>query len=150
MHAPVSLLKFLYMIILKFERRTDWQVNSNNCQIFNWSHSLIGRPSSNQTSKPVIHSNKLSFLLGERKSNIKTSSCSLYYGNTLNAVYESLRHCATSRKAAGFWIDEVNEPLSIYLILPATWGPGVYSASVRNEYQKQKKNVSGEKSAADA
>jgi hypothetical protein len=38
----------------------------------------------------------------------------------------------------------------IYLILPATLGPGVYSASNRNEYQKQKDNVSEEKSAAGA
>jgi hypothetical protein len=29
--------------------------------------------------------------------------------------------------------------LSIYLILPAALGPGVYSASNRNEYQKQEK-----------
>jgi hypothetical protein len=34
--------------------------------------------------------------------------------------------------------------LSIYLILPAILGPGVYSASNRNEYQKHKNNVSGE------
>jgi hypothetical protein len=33
---------------------------------------------------------------------------------------------------------------SIYLIIPAALGPGVYSASNRNEYQKQKNNVSGE------
>jgi hypothetical protein len=34
---------------------------------------------------------------------------------------------------------------SIYLILPAALDPGVYSASSRrNEYQKQKNNVSGE------
>jgi hypothetical protein len=32
---------------------------------------------------------------------------------------------------------------SIYLILSAALGPGVYSASNRNEYQKQK-NISGE------
>jgi hypothetical protein len=32
---------------------------------------------------------------------------------------------------------------SIYLILPAALDPGVYSASNRTEYQKQK-NVSGE------
>jgi hypothetical protein len=38
--------------------------------------------------------------------------------------------------------DEVN--FSIYLILPAALDPGVYSASNRNEYQKQKNNVSGE------
>jgi hypothetical protein len=32
---------------------------------------------------------------------------------------------------------------SSHLILPAALGPGVYSASTRNEYQKQKYNVSG-------
>jgi hypothetical protein len=35
---------------------------------------------------------------------------------------------------AGSIPDEVN--FSIYLILPAALGPGVYSASNRNEYQK--------------
>jgi hypothetical protein len=33
---------------------------------------------------------------------------------------------------------------SIYLILSAALDPAVYSASNRNEYQKQKNNVSGE------
>jgi hypothetical protein len=33
------------------------------------------------------------------------------------------------------------------LILPAALGPGVYSASNRNEYLKQKNNVSGEYNA---
>jgi hypothetical protein len=37
---------------------------------------------------------------------------------------------------------------SIYLILPAAIGPGVYSFSNRNEYQKEKNNVSGKQSAA--
>jgi hypothetical protein len=32
----------------------------------------------------------------------------------------------------------------MYLILPDSLGPGVYSATNRNEYQKQKNNVSGE------
>jgi hypothetical protein len=39
---------------------------------------------------------------------------------------------------------------SIYLILLAALGLGVYSASDRNEYQKQTSNVSGEKSVAGA
>jgi hypothetical protein len=39
---------------------------------------------------------------------------------------------------------------SIYLILLAALGPGVYSASNRNEYQKWKNNVSGEQSVAGA
>jgi hypothetical protein len=33
---------------------------------------------------------------------------------------------------------------SIYLILLVALGPGVYSASNRNKYQKQENNVSGE------
>jgi hypothetical protein len=37
---------------------------------------------------------------------------------------------------------------SIYLIILAALDPGVYSASNRNEYQKQKNNVSGKQSAA--
>jgi hypothetical protein len=42
--------------------------------------------------------------------------------------------------------DEVNDFfLPIYLIFLVVLGPGVYSASNRNEYQKQKNNnVSGE------
>jgi hypothetical protein len=40
--------------------------------------------------------------------------------------------------------DEVNDFFfSIFLILPAALGPGVYSASNRNEYQKLRNNVSG-------
>jgi hypothetical protein len=45
---------------------------------------------------------------------------------------------ATSRKVAGSRPVEVNEFFSVYLILPAALGPGVYSASNRNEYQQQK------------
>jgi hypothetical protein len=37
----------------------------------------------------------------------------------------------------------VNEFFSIYLILPVTLGPGIYLASNRNEYQKQKKMFLG-------
>jgi hypothetical protein len=46
--------------------------------------------------------------------------------------------------------DEVNEFFSMYLILPAALGPGIYSASNRNEYRKQKDNVPGGKSSAGA
>jgi hypothetical protein len=46
-------------------------------------------------------------------------------------------------KVTGSRPDEVK--FYIYLIIPAVLGPGVYSASNRNQYQKQKnKNVSGE------
>jgi hypothetical protein len=60
-----------------------------------------------------------------------------------HAVTQWLRHYATSRKVAGSRPDEVNAFFSIPLILVAALGPGVYSASNGNEYQKQK-NVSGE------
>jgi hypothetical protein len=40
-----------------------------------------------------------------------------------------LRHYATSRKVMGSTPDEVFGFLSLYLILPAALGPGVYSAS---------------------
>jgi hypothetical protein len=51
-------------------------------------------------------------------------------------VAQWLRHYATSRKVAGSTPDYVN--FYIYLILLAALGPGVYSASNRNEYQKHK------------
>jgi hypothetical protein len=54
-----------------------------------------------------------------------------------------LKHYATSREVVGSRPDEMNNFSSIYLILPAALGPGVYSVSNRNEYQK-KNNVSGE------
>jgi hypothetical protein len=55
-----------------------------------------------------------------------------------------VKHSATSQKDAGSRPGEANEFVSIYLFLPATLGPGVYSAPNRNEYQEQKNNVSGE------
>jgi hypothetical protein len=57
------------------------------------------------------------------------------------------RNYATRRNVLGSRPDEGNEFSPIYLILPAALGPGVHSASNRNEYQKQKNNVSGEQSA---
>jgi hypothetical protein len=42
-------------------------------------------------------------------------------------------------KVAGSRPDEVNDFLSIYIILPVAPGPGINSASSRNEYQKHKK-----------
>jgi hypothetical protein len=44
----------------------------------------------------------------------------------------------------------INDLFSIYLILLAALDPEVYSVPNRNGYKKQKNNVSGEKSAADA
>jgi hypothetical protein len=42
------------------------------------------------------------------------------------------------------WFEILWWKYSIYLIFPAALGPGVHSASNRNENQKQKNNVSGE------
>jgi hypothetical protein len=54
---------------------------------------------------------------------------------------QKLKRCPTSRKAEGSRLEEVNELFPIYLTFPATLGPGVYSASNRNGYQKQKDNI---------
>jgi hypothetical protein len=52
---------------------------------------------------------------------------------------------ATSWKVADSSPDEVITFFSsIYMILPAAISPGVYSASNRNKFRKQKNNVSGE------
>jgi hypothetical protein len=64
-----------------------------------------------------------------------------------HAVAYWLRHYATNRKVAGSIPDKVIS-FKIYLILPAALGPGDYSASNRNRYQRHKNNVSGEQSAA--
>jgi hypothetical protein len=40
-------------------------------------------------------------------------------------------------------IPDEDRLFSLYLILPVTLDPGSYSASNRNEYQKEKKSVSG-------
>jgi hypothetical protein len=62
-----------------------------------------------------------------------------------HAVVKWLRHYTASQKVAGSRPDGCEWIFSIYLILPAELGPGVHSASNRNEYQKQKNNnVSGE------
>jgi hypothetical protein len=50
----------------------------------------------------------------------------------------------TRRKVAGLKSDEENMLFAIYPILPAALDPGVYSASNRNESQKQRDNVFGE------
>jgi hypothetical protein len=66
----------------------------------------------------------------------------------MRPVAQWLGHYATSRKTTDSRIDDVIKLFSIYLIIPAALDSGVYSASNRNEYQKRKNNISGEKSAA--
>jgi hypothetical protein len=61
------------------------------------------------------------------------------YEDVGHALAYWLRHYATNRKvngSRGEWVFLFN--------LPAVLGPGIHSASNRNEYQKQKNNVSGE------
>jgi hypothetical protein len=54
-----------------------------------------------------------------------------------------LMHYATSRKVAGSRPDETNEVFSVHLIITASLEPGVYSASIRNDYKKQKNSFWG-------
>jgi hypothetical protein len=62
-------------------------------------------------------------------------------------VVKALRYKPEDRGFETRWRELI---FSIYLILPAALGRGVYSASNRNEYQKPKNSVSGELSVADA
>jgi hypothetical protein len=65
-------------------------------------------------------------------------------------LFFNLKYYIILRKAHGkhSWFSGLSTMLqtgrSIYLILAATLGPGDYSASNINEYQKQKNNVSRE------
>jgi hypothetical protein len=66
-----------------------------------------------------------------------------------HAVTQWLKHYATSWKVARSRTDEVSVFFLVYLIFPISFGPGVYSSSNRNEYQKhENNNVSGEYSEA--
>jgi hypothetical protein len=58
-----------------------------------------------------------------------------------SVVVEALSYKPEDR---GFRLAEVSAFFSFYLILLAALGPGVFSTSNRNEYQKQINNVSGE------
>jgi hypothetical protein len=60
-----------------------------------------------------------------------------WYGHSDNIIcYKPEVHEFETRWSGWFF--------SIYLIIPAALGPGIYSDSNRNEYQKQKSNVSWE------
>jgi hypothetical protein len=66
----------------------------------------------------------------------------------LFAISGSVMAKPLSYKSGGRGSDPIRRTFSVYLILPAAAGPGVYSASNKNEYQKQENNVSGEQGAA--
>jgi hypothetical protein len=66
---------------------------------------------------------------------------SLKLGGCSSVVVKVLFYKPEGRGFETRWVERI---FSIYLILPATPGPGVYSASNRKAYQKQKNNVSGE------
>jgi hypothetical protein len=63
------------------------------------------------------------------------------YGARGSVVVKGLGYKAEGREFETWWNEWIS---SIYLILPVALGLGVHSASNRNEYQKQKNNVSGE------
>jgi hypothetical protein len=60
-------------------------------------------------------------------------------GARVSVVIEALYYKPEGRWFENRWGEWI---FSIYLILPAALDPGVYSASNRNEYQKQKNNIS--------
>jgi hypothetical protein len=81
----------------------------------------------------------------KRRASDYGSSSRVLYIISSSEIRDGLHYkYAASRKVAGSGLDEVNEFFSIYIILPIALGAGIYSASNRNKYQKQKENVSGE------
>jgi hypothetical protein len=58
-----------------------------------------------------------------------------------SVVVETLYYKPEGRRFKTLWCEWI---FSIYLILLAALGPGSYSATNRNEYQKQENNVAGE------
>jgi hypothetical protein len=68
-------------------------------------------------------------------------TCISDYGTLGIVVVKALCYMPEVRQFEKRWGKSI---FSIYLILLATLHPGVYSASNRNEYHKQKSNVSGE------
>jgi hypothetical protein len=63
-----------------------------------------------------------------------------------SGAYDSVVGCGTMQQDRRLQVRNLTRSLnfSVYLFLPAALGPPVYSASSRNEYQKEKKNVSRE------
>jgi hypothetical protein len=59
-----------------------------------------------------------------------------FYGACSCVVVKALYYKPEGRRFETLWGELI---FSIYLILPVALGPGIYSASNRNEYQKQKK-----------
>jgi hypothetical protein len=62
-------------------------------------------------------------------------------GTRGSAVVKALCYKTEDRGFETRWRERI---FSMYLILKAALGPGVHSASNRNEYQKQKNNISSE------
>jgi hypothetical protein len=67
-----------------------------------------------------------------------------------HAVAQWLRHYATKPEGRGFEIRWAEYIFPVYLILSAALGPRIYLAPNRNEYQKQKNNISVEWNVAGA
>jgi hypothetical protein len=114
-------------------------------------------------------SSSLAWLVGSQatvwpvRCRINTTDCKQNIKSKLHKLWHSSRKPFFRTFATTRWKlwkklvchsgrSRVRDPMrwisSIYLILLAALGPGVYSASNRNEYQKQKNNIPWEKSAA--
>jgi hypothetical protein len=83
-------------------------------------------------------------MLDPYRINVLTSlfwHCIYLFGARGSVVFKALCYKSESRGFETRWGEWT---FSIYLIPPAALGPGVYSTSNRNEYQKLRNNVSGE------
>jgi hypothetical protein len=136
--GPVSSLS-LYLSIYPRSRNPSPALpncdEENPVQFAAISQAVLGRPVFMQPERSLLYSRQhairrhskpwIQYIKGVRGSVVVKALCYKPEGRGFETRW-------------GEWF------LSSYLILPAAPGPGVYSASNRNEYQKHKNNVSGE------
>jgi hypothetical protein len=108
-----------------------------NCIGYSWrrrQHSVSETPCFKQKNKVTDnYQNYYSIIFGLRLMFGVRARCSI--------VVKALCYIREGRGFETRWCDWF---ISIHLILPVALGPGVYSASNRNEYQKHKNNISWE------
>jgi hypothetical protein len=101
----------------------------------------VASASSETSSDPSVCCSVTTLSLAKERAHL--------YKQIANGTFQRRGHAALCYKPEGQGF-QTRWGEWIYLIHPAALGPGVYSASDRNEYQTQGKNVSGEQSAAGA
>jgi hypothetical protein len=90
----------------------------------------------------VRKSSEVPLSSGENRTSGSVCFLNEFFKNVFTLLVKTLCCKPEGRGFETVWGEWIS---SVYLILPAALGPGVYSASNRNEHQKQANNVPGRK-----